>query len=243
MRRRFPTSSDRRQPKYAFRETHRFERSQPAEVCRSRPSRLRRRRHRASSTAGRVERVELGNGFDPTQRIVLGVAARPATSAAMRRRTDCRREIGNDETQFAQAPPAPSFAHHLHSFGRPGHLDRLSNESASVTRYKSRGQQGQTWRGAGWSKPRSCRSVAFGGDEAGPGTDGHDGRRDLSARHDRLRPHAAVRRLAEQGARRRCSSSSTTRRGARTTSCTATPRPKRSCRKSSAPRPGRACAT
>ena len=75
------------------------------------------------------------------------------------------------------------------------------------------------------------------------GRDGHDGRRDLSARHGRA---TGARRRSPTGRKTRaspCSSSSITRRGARTTSCTATPRPKRSCPRSSAPRPGRACAT
>ena len=59
-------------------------------------------------------------------------------------------------------------------------------------------------RGSSWAGASPGPVVALRGRRSRPGrgTDEHDGRRDLSARHGRLRPHAALRRLAEQRARR-----------------------------------------
>jgi hypothetical protein len=75
-----------------------------------------------------IGRVELGHRFDPTQSLIL--AAWDKTGGLNRHAPTDRGQarIGDDNSQFTQAPLAPTLPHLPHAFGWGGHL--VSPQSA-----------------------------------------------------------------------------------------------------------------
>ncbi len=122
--------SDRRQPKYASRETRPSGRSRPAEACRNLLSPRRRQRHRASSDAWR--RVKLGDGFDPTQSVVL-IASDETSDFAGHTSSDGLQTANRERQDAVRVNLASAAARASSSFVRQA---RASRSSPSATRWR-----------------------------------------------------------------------------------------------------------
>src|ERR1700677_1772470 len=68
-----------------------------------------------------IGRVELGNGLDPAQRLILTAWDETGDLSGNAPPDRGQARIGDDDSQFAQAPLAPSLPHQSHAFGRGGH--------------------------------------------------------------------------------------------------------------------------
>src|ERR1700728_631590 len=68
-----------------------------------------------------IGRIELGNGLDPAQRLILTAWDETGDLSGHAPTDRGQARIGNDDSQFAQALLAPSLPHLSHAFGRGGH--------------------------------------------------------------------------------------------------------------------------
>src|SRR5437762_11868933 len=68
-------------------------------------------------------RIELGDRFNPAQRLVLLVPNKLSNLSGHPPADRPRPWVGNHEPQFTQTLLAPSLSHHSHSFCRFSHLN------------------------------------------------------------------------------------------------------------------------
>ena len=87
-----------------------------------------------------IGRVELGHRLDPAQSLSLAAWVKMSDLNGHASTNRGQTRIGDDNSQFTQAPLAPSLPHLSHAFGRGGHLVSLPRLKGSVTRYAAKTQ-------------------------------------------------------------------------------------------------------
>src|SRR5271170_5860909 len=68
-----------------------------------------------------IERVELGNGLDPAQRLILTARDETGDLSGHAPTNRGQTRIRDHDSQLAQASLATSLSHLSHAFGRGGH--------------------------------------------------------------------------------------------------------------------------